>query len=85
MKEVRVIGVLNKNDTNPRIGMGEEAIDFAKDLKNIHIPGISIGQRVSYRRAIADGMSVCELTGKKKDQKAIEEIKLLYKEVFKDA
>lgn len=85
-EKLRTIAFLNKVDTNPRIGLVEEATNFATELKHlIFLKTISIGYRVAFRRSIADGMAVTELSKSKKDIKAIQEIVGLYHEVFKDA
>lgn len=81
--ELRVLGVLNKVDTNPKINLQEEAAELAQEFKNITLLDFTLGYRVSFRRSVADGLSVTEL--KTKDKKAIQEVKNLYNEVFKDA
>jgi len=85
-EKLRTIAFLNKVDTNPRIGLVEEATNFATELKHlIFFKTITVGYRVAFRRSIADGMAVTELSKTKKDIKAIQEIVSLYHEVFKNA
>jgi chromosome partitioning protein len=84
-ENLRAICVMNKVDSNPKIALKDEAETIAKDLKNIEFLNLTLGYRVSYRRCIADGISVTELTKSKRDEKAISEIMKLYEEVFKDA
>lgn len=85
-EKLRTIAFLNKVDTNPRIGLAEEAINFASELKHLaFLKTTTVGYRVAFRRSIADGMAVTELSKTKKDLKAIQEIISLYHEVFKDA
>lgn len=81
--KLRVFAFLNKIDTNPRIGLPEEASALAAEFKHLNIAKVTVGQRIAFRRAIAEGMSVTEL--KHKDVKAIQEMDNLYKEVFRDA
>ena len=85
-ERLRTIAFLNKVDTNPRIALAEEAINFAVELKHLtFLKAIMVGYRVAFRRSVADGMAVTELSKAKKDPKAIQEIINLYQEVFKDA
>lgn len=72
--------VLNKVDTNPAIKIAEEVIDFAKDLKNIKTLKSKIGYRVAYRRCVAEGLAVNEMS--KRDVKAMNEIDTLFREVL---
>ena len=82
-EKLRTIAFLNKLDTNLRIGLAEDASTFAADLKYLNfLKTITIGYRVAFRRSIADGMAVTELTKVKRDPKAISEITNLYQEVF---
>jgi chromosome partitioning protein len=81
--KIRTITFLNKVDTNPRIGLVEEASIFTASLKNLWFSGIKIGYRVAYRRSVAEGQAVTEL--ERKDSKAVAEIMELYKEVFRNA
>ena len=82
-EKLKAICVMNKVDTNPKIGFKNEAQAIATDLKNITFPKTYLGYRVNYRRCIAEGMSVVELKTKK-DDKAVSEILNLYEEVFKN-
>jgi chromosome partitioning protein len=85
-EKLRTIAFLNKVDTNPRIALVEEATNLATELKHLTFhKAITIGYRVAFRRSVADGMAVTELSKSKKDSKAIQEIINLYQEVFKDA
>ena len=83
-QKLRVIPILNKVDTNPRVALTEDASTFAEDLENIDFSNINIGYRVAFRRSVADGLAVTELKNRK-DAKAILEIKGLYEEVFSHA
>lgn len=82
-ESLKAICVMNRVDTNPKITFRSEAESIALELKNIKFTGITIGNRVSYRRSVAEGISVTELKSKK-DDKAVSEIMKLYNEVFED-
>lgn len=82
-ENLRTIVCLNKTDTNPRIGLTDDAEIFTKELQNLNYNNLKVGNRVSFRRSVADGQSVNEIT--RKDIKAEQEIMDIYKEVFKDA
>jgi chromosome partitioning protein len=82
-EKLRTVTFLNKVDTNPKIGLADEASTFTASLKNLWFSGIKIGYRVAYRRSVAEGQAVTEL--ERKDPKAVAEIMELYMEVFKDA
>jgi chromosome partitioning protein len=82
--KLRTIAFLNKVDTNPRIGLSDEASHFAAEFKNLKFNKVTIGYRVAFRRSVADGLAVTELKSSR-DQKAINEIQSLYKEVFQNA
>lgn len=76
------LSVINRADTNPKIILSNEASDFADELENIEFLNLRVGDRVAYRRAVAEGLAVTELPSSKRDAKAISEIKNLYNEVF---
>ncbi|MDR2268140.1 MAG: AAA family ATPase [Holosporaceae bacterium] len=82
---LRAICIMNKVDSNPRVALREEAEVIARDLKNIEFLSLSMGFRVSYRRCVADGISVTELSRSKRDEKAYNEMMKIYGEVFKNA
>ena len=83
-ENLRALCVMNKVDTNPRISLKEEAKHIATELKHIDFTGITLGYRVCYRRCIAEGLAVTELSKSKRDEKAVLEIMNLYNEVFKN-
>lgn len=83
-ENLRSFAFLNKVDTNPRVRLSNDASNLAETLENIEMSPVEIGYRVAFRRSVADGLAVTELKNKK-DPKASQEIKNLYKEVFKDA
>lgn len=84
-ENLRSIVFLNKVDTNPKINVTKETEELISSCSNILYCDAKISSRIAFRRAVAEGISVLDLQGAKKDKKAIEEIKKLYKEVFRDA
>lgn len=74
---------LNKVDTNPKIQIAESVATFAKDLKTLKLMNSRMGYRVAYRRAIAEGMAVTEMS--KSDKTAISEVENFYNEVSNHA
>jgi chromosome partitioning protein len=78
--DMKTFSVLNKMDTNPRIGLSTDATDVVTEMKNLQLMNVKIGYRVAYRRSAAEGRAVNELD--KKDSKAIAEILALYKEAL---
>ncbi len=84
-ENLRSIVFLNKVDTNPKINITQETEELISSCNNIKYCDAKISSRIAFRRAVAEGISVLDLQGVKKDKKAIEEIKKLYNEVFKDA
>lgn len=83
-ESLKTIVILNKVDTNPRISLSNEATDFASECEYLKFSKLTMGYRVSYRKAIAEGKCVTELP-KKYIEKSIIEIKNIYDEVFKNA
>jgi len=78
--ELRGFIVLNKVDTNPQIKMTEVIAGFTEGFKNLSLMEPRIGYRVAYRRSIADGQAVNEVTPK--DAKAVSEMDSFYREVL---
>jgi chromosome partitioning protein len=72
--------VLNQAPTNPGIKEVEEAKSFILDFPNIRLMKSVISERIVFRRAAIQGMSVKEY--RPEDLKAIEEIENFYNEVF---
>lgn len=70
--------------TNPAVKEAEElrallASDYADDFGTMFA---NTTDRIAYRRAARNGMSVMELPRNQQDQTAMEEVQRLYKEVF---
>jgi chromosome partitioning protein len=82
-ERLKTFAFLNKVDSNPKISLADEASTLSTELTNLELSDIRIGYRVSFRRSVAEGQAVTEVS--KKDEKAITEIMKLYNEVFEDA
>lgn len=81
---LKVIPFINKKDANPKINLADKAKELInKEMPKIKIANSCLGDRISYRRAFAEGLSVIELINK--DIKANLEINQLYQEVFHEA
>lgn len=74
--------VLSRAVTNKSVVDTSEAADLVKDYQTFTLCDSIIRDRISYRRAISNGMGVVEY--QPQDAKAIDEIEALYKEVFTD-
>lgn len=79
-ENVRLLAVLNRVDTNPKIGFNEDVQSRLMEIEGIKLVSVMVGNRVAIRRAAADGQAVVEL--EKDDTKAVQEMKALYEEVF---
>lgn len=74
--------VLSRAVTNKSVVDTSEAADLVKDYQTFTLCDSIIRDRISYRRAISNGMGVVEY--QPQDAKAIDEIEALYKELFTD-
>lgn len=80
---LRTVCFMNKVDTNPRVELSEDATSLAKECTNLTFKDIPVGYRVSFRRCVAEGLSVIEYKGKR-EEKAKSEITKLYEDVFNE-
>lgn len=78
--ELKAYVVINQASTNPAVNEAEEIQEFIRDFDNIMLASSIIKDRIAFRKAAREGISVLEL--KPIDPKASAEIKALYKEVF---
>lgn len=83
-ENLKTLVILNKVDTNPKILLSSEATVFATECQFLKFSNLTMGYRVSYRKAVAEGMCVKELFNKRTD-KALLEITKIYEEVFRYA
>jgi chromosome partitioning protein len=74
--------IISRSSTNPSVHESDDTMEILGDFPNLGLAGMTIRDRIAYRKAAKDGMAVCEL--KPKDPKAVEEMEALYKEVFKN-
>jgi chromosome partitioning protein len=72
--------VISRVSTNPSVHEFQDAQEILADFENLQLSGSVIRDRIAYRKAARDGLSVDEV--KPKDPKAAEEIEGLYTEVF---
>lgn len=72
--------VINQASPNPAVKEAEEMREFISDFENIKMLNTVICERIVFRRAALNGMSVLEY--KPEDQKANEEIENFYKEIY---
>lgn|SRR5574338_20344 len=72
--------VINQSSPNPAVKEAGEMKEFLNDFENIKLLDTVVCERIAFRRAALNGMAVTEY--KPEDNKAIEEIMSLYKEIF---
>lgn len=73
-----VYGLLTMAPTNPVINETAEAREYLQDYPEIRLLGTIIRDRKVYRDAMSEGRGVVEMD----NQKAIEEVQMLMKEIF---
>jgi chromosome partitioning protein len=78
--ELRASVVISRASTNPSVNEAAEARTLLADFEYLHLANAVIRDRIAYRKAARDGLSVDEL--KPGDPKAIEEMWALFQEVF---
>lgn len=72
--------IISRSSTNPSVHESDDTSKLLADFPNLDLANVSIRDRIAYRKAAKDGLSVTEL--KPKDPKAVEEMETLYQEVF---
>ncbi len=72
--------IISRSSTNPGVHESEDTVKLLADFSNLGLACVVVRDRISYRKAAKDGLGVIEL--KPKDFKAIEEMAILYKEVY---
>jgi chromosome partitioning protein len=78
--ELAAFVVINCAPTHATMTDAEEMAEVVSDMKNLQLADALIRDRVSFRRAARDGRAVSEFVPA--DEKAIFEMRRLYKEVF---
>lgn len=78
--ELRAWVVISRASTNPSVSEVAEARSLLADFEHLSLSPAVIRDRIAYRKAARDGLSVEEL--KPGDSKAAEELRALFREVF---
>lgn len=78
--DLRASVVISRASTNPSVNEAAEARTLLADFEHLRLADAVIRDRIAYRKAARDGLSVDEL--KPSDPKAIEEMRALFQEVF---
>lgn len=80
--KLRAYVVISRSSTNPSVSDAKDAAEIMGDFAHLALSGVTIRDRIAFRKAAREGICVDEL--KQKDQKASDEIGALYKEVFSE-
>jgi chromosome partitioning protein len=78
---IKAFLVINQASSNPSVKEKDNAKSHLEEFPDIHLLKSVIAERIAFRKAAIQGMSVMELTNND-DQKAKDEIESLYKEIF---
>ena len=79
-EELKAFVVINQASPNPAVKEVEEARKLIQEFANLKLLNTHLCERIAYRRAAIQGMSVSEY--KPEDIKAVEEMSNLYEEIF---
>lgn len=74
--------IINRSSSNPSVTESAETIELLKDFENLEYCGVTICDRIAYRRAASRGLSILEL--KPTDPKAVIEMNAFYKKVYNE-
>ena len=74
--------VINRGSTNPSVTETAEAVEILGDFGHLGLATSVVRDRIAYRKAARDGLSVVEM--KPSDKKACREMNAFYIEVFND-
>lgn len=72
--------IINRASTNPAIQETQETVEILQEYPGLQYSGLIIHDRIAYRRAAAQGLSVEELTPA--DPRAVDEMNRFYNEVY---
>lgn len=78
--QIEAYVVINRASPNPSVTEAENASEIITDFENLKFSEIIIKDRIAYRRAASQGLSVTEL--EPIDKKATYEMQNLYEKVF---
>ena len=72
--------IISRSSTNPSVHESAETEKLLVDFINLDLADVVVRDRIVYRKAAKDGLSVVEM--KPRDMKAVEEMEGFYREVF---
>ena len=72
--------VINRASTHPRVREADEAEELVSDFENLGYTHVVIRDRIAYRRAASEGLTVSEVSDP--DPKAVAEMATWYEAVF---
>ena len=72
--------VINRASTNPSVQETQEARELMQELEYLKLSKVIIRERIAFRKAAREGLSVAEM--KTSDKKAKDEILSLYEEIY---
>ena len=79
-ESLKAFVVINQASSNPSVKEKKNAQEHLEDFPDIQLMKSIISERIAFRKAAIQGISVMEL--KNEDQKAKDEMESLYKEIF---
>jgi len=80
--ELRGWVVISRASTNPSVNETTEARGLLTDFENLTLAEAVVRDRIAYRKAARDGLSIPEL--KPADPKAVDEMQTLFEEIFNE-
>jgi chromosome partitioning protein len=78
--KLQVKVIINRASTNPSTTEIEDVFQVMAEFENLSISPAVLKERVAYRKAAKEGLSVAELL--KQDSKAADEVQLLYSDIY---
>ena len=77
---LKAMVLINRASTNPSTTEIEEIFQVMSEFENLTLSAAILKERIAYRKAAKEGLSVVELN--KKDPKATDEMQFLYNEIY---
>lgn len=77
---LKAMVLINRASTNPSTTEIEEIFQVMSEFENLTLSAAIIKERIAYRKAAKEGLSVVELS--KQDPKATDEMQFLYNEMY---
>lgn len=78
--ELKAYVVLNRASTNPVVSEADEARELFNDFENLNFCGVTLRDRIAFRKASSGGLGINEI--RPTDAKAKEEMNQFYEVVF---